>query len=247
MLTNFSSSSNNNNNTFSHLCSTLVSAFHFSLQSRDIPLQPASSELSFFSPETGQWRPFSSLHMEGNLVDSSFQNSSSIRERTCRQWMSLKMPGTTAEMVEEEEVATCLRVVDGCNLAAYLVDRQAIARVPSPCLACTLPRTSTASLVKQTTRFGSRRVITSPADQAQVVFVLDGSCHQARAPANTARLLAQLNALAKVVEKEFRARRVRTRFMVRRVGEALYCESPSKSCLSFFFRLPLPTPWASTA
>lgn len=114
----------------------------------------------------------------------------------------------------QEEVLNCRHIADGCNLAAYFVDRQELVRLPSQCLACALPKTTTATLSRTITRFGSRRLVNA-ADLAQVVFVLDGSCHQRKHPQTTARFMHQLNSLSKVIEKEFKAKRVRTKFMVR--------------------------------
>lgn len=194
----------------SELCSSLAQ-FNFALQSRDTPLND-TTELSFCSPEDGQCKAFTSIHQKEvleNFAAASTNKSSSLRQLSCSQWMQLNNMEAS-----QEEVLNCRHIADGCNLAAYFVDRQELVRLPSQCLACALPKTTTATLSRTITRFGSRRLVNA-ADLAQVVFVLDGSCHQRKHPQTTARFMHQLNSLSKVIEKEFKAKRVRTKFMVR--------------------------------
>src|SRR5699024_5105940 len=143
-----------------------------------------------------------------NVSQHLASGNRSDRDISCSRWMLLNHLHNI-----DQEMTICRRVRDGCNLAAYFVDRQDIVRLPNQCLACPLASTSTFTLSKQIMKFGTRRMVHA-ADNAQVIFVLDGSCHQAAQPQATVRFMHQLNRLSKVIEKEFRSRRVRTKFMV---------------------------------
>ncbi|KAI2809838.1 hypothetical protein BLOT_000990, partial [Blomia tropicalis] len=175
--------------------------------------KPHSSELSFYSREKNSWMKFTNLY-RNEIAENFADNNETImiknqtkRELSCIQWLMLNHI-----RIVDQEMQICRVIKDGCNLAAYFVDRQEMVRVPNQCLACSLEKDATTSKDSpKFAKFGTRRVVHS-SDMAQIIFVLDGSCHQK--PLYTIRFMHQLNRLSKLIDKEFKIKRIKTRFNI---------------------------------
>ena len=192
---------------------------------------------SLYHEETLQ--NFASANLNNNLTIIKQENNTvTQKDLSCSRWMLLNHINNVYS-----EMDLCRRVRDGCHLSAYFLERGEMNRVPNQCLSCSLmvPKlkqmSSTEGAISNNynnskirkndnnqspihhqkkppiARFGTRRIIYH-ADQAQVVFVLDGSCHQPRRPAATLRFMNQISRLANVVEREFRLKQIRSKFMV---------------------------------
>lgn len=154
------------------------------------------------------------FHRTEELSDSYYsrlrpvtnEQTAEMRNASCLYWMYQQNIQFTPLDLE-----TCRRVVDGCSIGAYFVVTQELARSPDSCLECQHHK-----VVK---KFGSRRAVET-VEKAEVVFVLDGTCHRQERDANgakhtdlsTLRLLKKLTRFASLVHRHFREERVITEF-----------------------------------
>ena len=137
-------------------------------------------------------------------------NGMNLRQSLCYHWFMYNRINHS-----EPELQACHRIHDLCNLIGHFVQQKQLFRTPNPCLSCpmrqSVPTVSSTNI--QRVRFGSRQIVENN-DQAQVIYLLDGTCHQHEQPKLTLRFFLQLKRLSKVIEKQFRTQRIKTEFSV---------------------------------
>lgn len=154
----------------------------------------------FFKTDELSESYYSRLHPVTN------EQTAEMRNASCLYWMYQQNIQFAAQ-----ELETCRRVVDGCSMGAYFVVTQELARSPDSCLECQHHK-----VVK---KFGSRRAVET-VEKAEVVFVLDGTCHRQQSDANgathtntsTLRLLKKITRMAMLIRRNFRQKYVETVF-----------------------------------
>lgn len=138
------------------------------------------------------------------------QDGMNLRQSLCYHWLMYNRINHS-----QMELQACYRIHNLCNLIGHFVQQKQLFRTPNPCLSCPVqqlvPITSSANI--QRVRFGSRQIVENN-DRAQVIYLLDGTCHKPEQPKLTLRFLLQLKRLSKVIERQFRSQRIKTEFSV---------------------------------